>query len=84
MSSPLDNRMRVIARAEAEALLGVPGGVPAAAEPGPTAEQLQEQIAELRDRLDALEKAPERAGQEDRPTARRPAKKTGMPPTPPE
>ena len=75
MSSPLDNRMRVIARAEAEALLGVPGGVQEVAESAPTAEQLQEQltdlhehlhlaatnISRLEERVEALEKAPRRA-----------------------
>lgn len=84
MSSPLDSRMRAIARTEVEALLGVPGGVQAA-ESAPTAAQLQEQITDLHehlhqaattikrldDRIDALEKAPGSADQEGQPTARR-------------
>lgn len=75
MSSPLDNRMRVIAREEAGALLGIPGGVQEVAESAPTAEQLQEQLTDLHEhlhlaatnitrleeRVEALEKAPRRA-----------------------
>jgi prefoldin subunit 5 len=85
MSSPLDNRIRSIARSEATALLGAPGGVQVAASSAPTASQMQQQITDLHehlhhaaatisrlsDRLDALEKA---AGQTD--TARRTARKT--------
>ncbi len=83
MSSPLDGRIRSIAREEVNALLGVPGGVQEVAEPGPTVEQLQEQIDGLRDRLDALEKAPGATDQEDRPSARRASRKTnGSAPTP--
>jgi hypothetical protein len=81
MSSPLDNRIRTIARDEAAALLGAPG---AGAAPAP--DQMQQQITDLHehlhhaaatisrlsDRLDALEKA---AGQTD--TVRRTARKTG-------
>lgn len=75
--------MRNIAREEATALLGVPDGVQQVAEPGPIVEQLQEQIAELRDRLDVLEKAPEQTEQEERPPARRTSRKTnGSAPTP--
>lgn len=89
MSSPLDGRIRAIAREEASALLGVPGGVQAAAGSAPTAEQLQEQITDLHehlhqaattitrleDRVAALEKAAGQADQEERPTARRVARK---------
>lgn len=53
MSSPLDQRMRAMAREEAQALLGVPFGAPTATEP--TAEDLRQQITELRERLDNLE-----------------------------
>lgn len=88
MSSPLDSRMRAIAREEATALLGVPGGVQAAGST-PTAEQLQEQITDLHEhlhlaatnitrleeRIGVLEKAPGQANQGDRPTARRTARK---------
>ena len=85
MSSPLDSRMRAIAREEAGALLGVPGGVQAAAGSEPTASQMQQQITDLHEhlhqaattisrletRLGALEKAAGQTDQEDRPTARR-------------
>jgi hypothetical protein len=87
MSSPLDSRMRAIAREEAGALLGVPDGTQA-----PTSEQMQQQITDLHEhlhhaattisrleqRVETLEKA---AGvdQEDRPTARRSTRKTGQP-----
>lgn len=88
MSSPLDSRMRAIAREEASTLLGVPGGVPA-----PTSEQMQQQITDLHEhlhhaattisrleqRVDALEKAAG-ADQEDRPTARRSTRKTASQP----
>lgn len=91
MSSPLDSRMRNIAREEAGALLGVPGGVQAAGDSAPTAEQLQEQITDLHGhlhlattrlsgldaRIEALEKAAGQADQEDRPSARRTPRKTG-------
>jgi len=50
MSSPLDGRIRSIAREEATALLGVPDGVQAAASV-PTAEQLQEQLTDLHEHL---------------------------------
>ena len=83
MSSPLDSRMRAIAREEAGALLGVPGG--ALAGSAPTSEQMQQQITDLHEhlhhaatsisrletRLGALEKAAGQTDQEDRPTARR-------------
>ena len=97
MSSPLDNRMRNIAREEATALLGVPNGVEVAAGSAPSAEQLQEQITDLHEhlhvaatnvtrleeRVEALEKAAGVTDQEDRPAARRAARKTsGSTPTP--
>lgn len=83
MSSPLDGRIRSIAREEASALLGVPGGVQEAADSAPTAEQMQQQITDLHEhlhqaattisrleqRIDALEKEP--------PAARRASRKTG-------
>jgi hypothetical protein len=89
MSSPLDGRIRSIAREEATALLGVPGGVQATAS-APTAEQLQEQITYLHEhlhlaatklsnaeeRIRALEKAAGHAESEERPTARRTPRKT--------
>lgn len=85
MSSPLDSRMRAIARQEAEALLGVPSGVQVAAGSEPTASQMQQQITDLHEhlhhaattisrletRLGALEKAVGQTDQEERPTARR-------------
>jgi hypothetical protein len=91
MSSPLDSRMRTIARQEASALLGVPDGVQPVATSAPTAEQLQEQITYLHehlhlaatklssaeDRIRVLEKAAAQAGVEDRPPARRAPRKTG-------
>lgn len=86
MSSPLDGRIRALAREEASALdsrLAI-----ARAE---RASELEAQVADLHDavlllgeRLDALEKAPGQTAQEDRPTARRPVKKTSTPPTTPE
>lgn len=97
MSSPLDSRMRAIARAEASALLGVPGGVQTAADSAPTAEQLQQQITDLHEhlhvaattigrleqRIDVLEKTAGQTDQEDRPTSRRVARKaSGTTPAP--
>ena len=97
MSSPLDSRMRAIAREEAGALLGVPGGVQTAAESAPTAEQMQEQLTDLHEhlhlaatnlskleeRVDALEKAARQTDQEERPTAKRaPRKASGTAATP--
>lgn len=87
MSSPLDNRMRAIAREEAAGLLGVPGGVPTAADSAPTAEQMQQQITDLHEhlhvaatnisrleeRLGALEQAGKQADQ----ASRRVTRKTG-------
>jgi type VII secretion effector (TIGR04197 family) len=89
VSSPLDGRIRAIAREEASTLLGVPNGVQAADESEPTAGQLQEQITDLHEhlhqaaatitrldaRLDVLEKAARQADQEERPTARRATRK---------
>jgi uncharacterized membrane protein YccC len=85
VSSPLDQRMRAVAREEAQALLGVPS----ATGPAPSAEQMQEQITDLHEhlhlavttigrleaRLDALEK---RSGQTDpeQAPARRTRRKT--------
>ena len=94
MSSPLDSRMRAIAREEATALLGVPSGASEAPDSTPTAEQMQQQITDLHEhlhhavtaisalerRISALEDAPERA---DR-TARRAPRKAGSATTTPE
>lgn len=91
MSSPLDGRIRAIAREEATALLGVPGGVQAATNSAPTPEQMQQQITDLHEhlhhaattisrleaRVGALEKAAGQTDQEDRPTAKRAPRKTG-------
>lgn len=97
MSSPLDGRIRAIAREEATALLGVPGGVQAATNSAPAPEQMQQQITDLHEhlhhaattiarmegRISALEKAAGQTDQEDRPTARRTSRKTsGTTPTP--
>jgi hypothetical protein len=87
MSSPLEGRIRALAREEATALLGV--GQPNESAHG-TAE-LQQQITDLHEhlhvaatsisrleqRIDALEKAPGQTDQEERPTARRTPRKTG-------
>jgi hypothetical protein len=89
VNSPLDNRIRAVAREEAQALLGVPSGIQSAAGPVPAAEQLQEQITDLHEhlhlavttitrleaRLDALEKTAGQTGQEQAP-ARRTRRKT--------
>lgn len=89
MSSPLDGRIRKLAREEATALLGTSSGAPAAAGPAPTAEQLQQQITDLHehlhhaattinrleDRIDALEKAAGQADPQPRPAGRRTARK---------
>ena len=90
MSSPLDGRIRAIAREEAGALLGVPNGVQAAASSAPTPEQMQQQIVDLHEhlhqaattisrlerRIDALEKAPAVTDQEKRAGTRRTSSKT--------
>jgi hypothetical protein len=74
VSSPLDGRIRVIAREEATALLGV-GTPTATAGTDPKLAELEKEVAELRSRLNALEKAPTQAAQET-PTATRRARKT--------
>lgn len=94
MSSPLDGRIRAIAREEATALLGVPGGAQAVA---PTPDQMQQQITDLHEhlhhaattiarmegRISALEKAAGQMEQEERPTAKRaPRKASGTAATP--
>lgn len=70
--SALDGRIRMLAREEAAALLGVPSDAQPTASPAPTAEQLQQQITDLHEhlhhtattikhleeRIDKLEKAP--------------------------
>lgn len=82
MSSPLDSRMRAIARVEVEALLGVPNGVPAAAGSAPTPEQMQQQITDLHEHLHhaatAITKLEQRvdALEKEQPTARRTSRKT--------
>lgn len=78
MSSPLDGRIRALAREEATALLGV--GTPTA-ETGAGVDRmtsLDQKVTELSAtvkrldaRLDALEKAAGQTDQEGRPTARR-------------
>jgi hypothetical protein len=89
VSSPLDGRIRAIAREEAGALLGVPGGASAVAGSAPTAEQMQQQITDLHEhlhqaattisrldaRIDVLEKAAGRTDQEEQPTVRRATRK---------
>ena len=90
MNSPLDNRMRAIAREEANALLGVPGGVQAAAGSVPTPEQLQQQITDLHEHLHhaatAIAKLEQRVDslEKEQPTARRTPRKTGGATTTPE
>lgn len=88
MSSPLDNRIRSIAREEASTLLGIPGGIPA-----PNPEEMQQQITDLHEhlhhaattisrleqRLTALEKATGQTDQEERPATRRTTRKTATP-----
>ena len=76
MSSPLDGRIRAIAREEVSALLGDAAPLAVAADAGPaqaeTITELQAQVKRLSDRLDEVEKA---SGDEQRPAARR-ARKT--------
>lgn len=94
MSSPLDGRIRSIAREEAAALLGVPGGASAAT---PSPEQMQQQLTDLHEhlhhaattisrleaRVGALEGAAGQSEQEERPTVKRaPRKASGTTPTP--
>jgi hypothetical protein len=77
MSSPLDGRIRAIAREEAAALLG--GGSAATVTEGPDRMSvLEQELVDLRGalkrafaRLDAIEQAPGTADQESKPTARR-------------
>lgn len=79
MSSPLDGRIRAIAREEASALLGdsAPAPLAVAADAGPaqaeTITELQAQVKRLSDRLDEVERA---SGDEQRPAARRTRKTT--------
>jgi hypothetical protein len=78
--------MRAIAREEANALLGVPGGVQAAAGSEPTASQMQQQITDLHEhlhhaattisRLEARIGALEKADKSNDQAARRTARKT--------
>lgn len=63
MSSPLDGRIRSLARQEAAALLGV-GTPTTTVGADPKLAALEKEVAELRSRLDALEKAPAQAVQE--------------------
>jgi hypothetical protein len=91
MSSPLDGRIRSIAREEATALLGVPGGVQATASV-PSAEQMQQQLTDLHEhlhhtattisRLEERIAALEGAGQTTSPSRRTSRKAVGD--TPPE
>lgn len=87
MSSPLDGRIRAIAREEAAALVGAPSEAQAAAGSEPTAAQLQQQIKDLHehlhhaattikhleDRVDTLEKTAAA------PAPRRASRKAGSP-----
>lgn len=87
MSSPLDGRIRAIAREEAGALLGAPGGVQAAAGSAPTVEQMQQQITDLHEhlhvaatnisRLEERIGALENAGKQADQASRRVTRKTG-------
>ena len=92
MSSPLDNRMRAIAREEAGALLGVPGGVQETAGSAPTVEQMQQQITDLHEhlhvaatnisRLEERIGALEQAGKQADQASRRVTRKAGGTSTP--
>lgn len=66
MSSPLDGRIRTLAREEAATLLGV--ATPSANTGTDQVAALTKEVAELRARLETLEKAAE---QEARPATRR-------------
>ncbi|MEV4227234.1 hypothetical protein AB0J81_09020 [Streptomyces bobili] len=73
MSSPLDGRIRAIAREEVSALLGdAAAPLAVAVDAGPaqaeTIAELQAQVKRLSDRLDEVERA---SGDEQRPAARR-------------
>lgn len=79
MSSPLDGRIRALAREEASALDST-----LAIARAERATELESQVADLHDavlrlgeRLDALEKAAGQTDQEERPTARRTSRKAG-------
>lgn len=74
MSSPLDGRIRTLAREEAAALLGV--ATPNSAAPDRVAE-LQAEVAELRARLDAVEKKATGQTVPEPAAARRTRKATG-------
>lgn len=63
MSSPLEGRIRTLAREEAAALLGAGPDSPKTAAADRVA-VLEKEVAELRARLDTLEKAPGQALQE--------------------
>lgn len=54
MSSPLEGRIRALAREEAATLLGV-GTPTATADTDPKLAALEKEVAELRSRLDALD-----------------------------
>lgn len=74
MSSPLDGRIRTLAREEAAALLGGTAVITETAGADRVA-ALEKEVAKLRTRLDALEKAPAQALQEA-PTGTRRTRKT--------
>lgn len=72
MSSPLDGRIRALAREEATALLGVASAAPASSSPD-RVEALAKEVAELRTLVETLTaKEPTAQGSpEERPAARR-------------
>lgn len=72
--SPLEGRIRALAREEVASLLGA--AAPDNAVPDRVAE-LQAEIAELRTRLDVMEKAAGQTGQEPAAAARRTRKASG-------
>ncbi|HSC27038.1 MAG TPA: hypothetical protein VLD67_07180 [Vicinamibacterales bacterium] len=88
MSSPLDGRIRHLAREEAATLLGVASGAQTASGSAPTPDQLQQQITDLHEhlhhaataikrleeRIDVLEKAAAQPDQQ-RSVGRRTARK---------
>jgi hypothetical protein len=82
VSSPLDGRIRALAREEATALLG---GAPVGADLGSdrvaalesAVTSLHGTLLRLEARIDALEKATGQTDQEARPTARRTRKASG-------
>jgi hypothetical protein len=77
MSSPLDGRIRTLARAEAAALLegaagtGTPAGAERAAELAKEVAELRATVQQLGARLDALAKTAGHTDQEERAAARR-------------